>query len=117
MAVADDVRPAKFSAAITFPNLVVVENTMAPNHHGQWIKNSVAISRDDQLLAPIVEHETPGIVRRHGAAKEAVQTKQARAQSPDARLVQTRDAPRRFDARKAVQTLAEHQLAARPPLK
>src|SRR5262245_896582 len=117
MAVPNDVRTTKFSSAVTFPNLLVVEDTMAPNHDRQRIKNSVAISRDDQLLAPIVKHETPGIVRRHGPDKEAVQAEQTWTQSPDTRLVQTRDAPRRFDARKAVQTLAEHQLATRPPLK
>ena len=70
---------------------------------------------------PLLMSGTPQVVvgdaPRVGArtAIKGVEVPSARAQSPEAVLIQSLDAPRRFNPRKGMQSLTEHQFATRTP--
>ena len=112
-----DLAAAHLAPAPVLPDQGRLIRPALRHESGHRINDRAVVAGEFDGLAPVGEDEAPGILRLGGAAVKAFELQPLRPESPDASLVERLHTPRRFDARKVVQPLAEPDLAARPPAK
>ena len=110
---ADDLDAAEFLALR--PDALMVELVVRHDQGRCEVVDAVPVAGEEERSTPIVEGETPGIVRRHAVAEEGIEPELVWAQPPHAGFVELHEAVGSFHPRHRVQALAEEQFAARAP--
>src|SRR5213592_3389506 len=109
---ADDVAAADFAAIAVLPDQRGRVMTMVQHQAGDGIDRRTVVAREHDRFTQVGEDKAPGILRLMLGAIKAPECQASWPQAPDACLLESGDAPRRFDVGTNVQSLRHPQFAA-----